>query len=593
MPTRTLAPRALVGVLVAFMLVIVASAAAVAAPCDPDGADATAVADARAAVQAQCDCASAASAGAWSRCVRTALAGSAGSGLSTSCRNVVRKLETRATCGRSGQVVCCRTTASGRTTGSLRRPGRCNAPRNGTACESTIDYIADACLPDGSCATEPVATCGDFVLDPGETCDPPDGQSCSATCTLCLPDGCIAPSSCGDGNVDAGETCDPPNGTTCSRSCTSCAPAESGEILVGCSADTTAVPAGALPDALLVAFTDVSPGGARHVVARRIAADGAFLDATPLAVSGLLPGTFALGGSTQTVTTDGTDFYVGWSTYAGFASYFGGRRVPGSGSIASGPDVIASDFPFGSCRASMSPPLKLAPKLDGSGFRATWSVVYSCLGQVLFQTVAGVGPFFNVPPPGNLSAGPAPIVRGASDVAAIWWNAAITSTQPPIEAVETLAASFVEPGAASMIHLTPGSSSVAPALAAVGDTFVALFASGNELRAVRFTRAAGALDPAGGILVATGTGPIEVVAAASDGSLVTAAWRESAGPGQSAIRAIRIAPDGTIPDPSPVAVATSDAGAAIGVAASPAATLVTFSRAEAAGSSVRAVLLDD
>jgi hypothetical protein len=95
-----------------------------------------------------------------------------------------------------------------------------------------------------------VPSCGNGVLDPGETCDPPascnDGNACTtdqmtgsaATCNVvcgatpitscaggdgCCPAGCNqttdgdCSASCGNGAVEAGETCDPPG--TCPTSC--------------------------------------------------------------------------------------------------------------------------------------------------------------------------------------------------------------------------------------------------------------------------------------------------------------------------------------------------------------------------------------
>ena len=81
------------------------------------------------------------------------------------------------------------------------------------------------------------------------------------------------------------------------------------------------------------------------------------------------------------------------------------------------------------------------------------------------------------------------------------------------------------------------------------------------------------------------------MAAASDGATVLVAWSERAGTGRSAIRAIRVAADGTVPDPTPIEVATSTAGAAVAAAANPSAALVAFTRSEPVGSSVRAVRL--
>ena len=116
---------------------------------------------------------------------------------------------------------------------------------------------SDGCCPagcDASVDNDCSASCGNSVVEPGETCDPPgtcpiacdDGNSCTtdtltgsaancnAACSFapvsechdgdsCCPAGCDASvdsdcsASCGDGVVDAGETCDPPSScpTTC------------------------------------------------------------------------------------------------------------------------------------------------------------------------------------------------------------------------------------------------------------------------------------------------------------------------------------------------------------------------------------------
>jgi hypothetical protein len=126
----------------------------------------------------------------------------------------------------------------------------------------------------------------------------------------------------------------------------------------------------------------------------------------------------------------------------------------------------------------------------------------------------------------------------------------------------------------------------------VGVIFVAIWADGDALRALRFTRASGPLDPDGGLLLTSGHGTITRVAAASVGSRVIAAWRATTGTGVSAVRALHIGPDGTIGDAAPIEVTGSIPGSAVSVAANPSATLVSFSRLETVGSSVRAVLFD-
>ena len=49
---------------------------------------------------------------------------------------------------------------------------------------------------------DPAAACGNFRVDPGEQCDPPQANICDATCQAIV--------ICGNGVVDPGEQCDPP-----------------------------------------------------------------------------------------------------------------------------------------------------------------------------------------------------------------------------------------------------------------------------------------------------------------------------------------------------------------------------------------------
>src|SRR6185503_4290090 len=115
----------------------------------------------------------------------------------------------------------------------------------------------DACCPAGCNVNNDAdcsATCGNSVIEPGETCDPPgtcpascsDGNACTldtatgsaANCNLacthaaivscesgdgCCPAGCNAnndgdcSTTCGNGVIEPGETCDPPG--TCPTTC--------------------------------------------------------------------------------------------------------------------------------------------------------------------------------------------------------------------------------------------------------------------------------------------------------------------------------------------------------------------------------------
>lgn len=81
-------------------------------------------------------------------------------------------------------------------------PGETCDPPNGTTCSAL-------------CQTQtPPPVCGNGVIETGETCEPPNTATCDANCHTIV----VAPV-CGNGKVETGETCDPPNGTTCDANC--------------------------------------------------------------------------------------------------------------------------------------------------------------------------------------------------------------------------------------------------------------------------------------------------------------------------------------------------------------------------------------
>ncbi|MBW2261992.1 MAG: hypothetical protein JRG91_08480 [Deltaproteobacteria bacterium] len=131
----------------------------------------------------------------------------------------------------------------------------CNVDCSSVAIVTCID--GDGCCPAGCDFTfddDCSATCGNGIIDSGETCDPPsscptscddglpcttdvlsgDSTTCDAACTFtpitvctggdgCCASGCDAttdtdcPSTCGNGVIEPGETCDPPS--SCPTSC--------------------------------------------------------------------------------------------------------------------------------------------------------------------------------------------------------------------------------------------------------------------------------------------------------------------------------------------------------------------------------------
>jgi hypothetical protein len=140
------------------MIGIVASGhgALAATSCDPTGADAVAIAAARADVAARCDCVSAASHGAYVRCANGVLARRVQNALlSSACQASIRRCVSHSTCGRSGAVTCCRTTAGGKTSCHITRDAaHCRMPQGGSACVGAVTSCCEACMTTG-CAPPP------------------------------------------------------------------------------------------------------------------------------------------------------------------------------------------------------------------------------------------------------------------------------------------------------------------------------------------------------------------------------------------------------------------------------------------------------
>src|SRR5262245_23011646 len=91
-------------------------------------------------------------------------------------------------------------------------------------CESAGNAFLCVHTPNGSCG----GSCGNGVIDPGETCDPPgtpsgvQGLPCRTDCTVCG-DGILqAPETCDDGNTASGCRLDQPQKPldSCLNSCT-------------------------------------------------------------------------------------------------------------------------------------------------------------------------------------------------------------------------------------------------------------------------------------------------------------------------------------------------------------------------------------
>jgi len=401
---------------------------------------------------------------------------------------------------------------------------------------------------------------------------------------------------CGDGEITGAEECDPPNGGACDANCQLNCPEDASSVLVDCVEAPVTSLGFAANGATFAAAYRKPVATHSHIFFKRLDATGQADDANAVQLSEDIPEMTFVGNGSPTLTALGADFYAAWSGTAssdlGFVNYFRGRPIPATGPLVEDVDILLQESPFGQCQVYSSPPLHVTSNLAATGFHLTYRRIAACLGSTLFETIAGVPGGFSVPPPGNVSTGSAPVATGDADVAAVWWNLFATTSTSPVE--QSLKAGWVSPEPSEAIVLTSldsASRSTSPALAATGDLFLAVWTAAiapppavpSEVRGMRFTRADGALDPEGGFTIASSAnGAALQPVVASDGTRFAVAWRETTGSG-SALRAIRVETDGTLADPAPIEVATSDAAAAIAVAASPSGTLVGFTRDEGVG----------
>ena len=294
------------------------------------------------------------------------------------------------------------------------------------------------------------------------------------------------------------------HGTSCDARCrrVTCA-TESDNVLLACTSYPPEVAVTALPGGFLFVYSELSSSQTTHVAARRLDATAQIVEPAPLVVSNDVAAPLATSSYAPSVTQNGSSYYVAWETALGLPAYeFRGRIVPATGAITGTVDTIAAFQVFGQCGTYLAGPLGLAPTLDSMAIHATFRQVFYCYpGGVLFENLVGLVPgFFNVPPPGNVSTGVAPLARGASDVAGAWWNIAVPSLTPPITTISTVHAAWIEPGPADCIPPHHDRTCDEPVPRCGRDTFLAVWAARavaedqfpSEVRAMRFSRAAGA-----------------------------------------------------------------------------------------------------
>ena len=548
---------------------------ALAAPCDLDNGGAAEVAAARGLAQDACGCPSddSSARGVWKSCVRDALRDAIVDGqVSKSCARRARKAEMGSTCGRDDRIVCCTTSASRRTRAKISAEGRCRPPRGGSACISPSPYKVDACTQIG----------------------------------------CVDAPFCGDGVIDAGETCDPPNGSTCDQSCqsTTCAADDPGTLLA-CHRGNSDLQLAGIDDVFLAAFSGRPSGTFFTSEIQRFDEAGSLIDAQPIPIGTDPSDDPATTPSSLYVSsaTEGDDSFHaavwGWAALEGgrFMTVFRRQEIPKLGPLTAGPVDIASNVPVGICSSAIVGPIGISPGLDNGEVRTSYRTLYGCEGETWFETITGVSGGFSVPPPGYTSEGSAPLARGASHVAGVWWNLFLPQDFPPIAVSKALRVSWLEPGSPTLVDLLPIppglAHSTSPALAASGEVFLAVFALApnlserelTTLRAVRFSREGGMLDPSTGLLLTSGGGAIDQVVVDGDADGFQVAYTEAQAGGGHRVRTLRVGTDGSFTLPEDVD--TADV-ATIDVVTTATATFLGYTTVhESDYVSLRVIRLDD
>jgi len=213
-------------------------------------------------------------------------------------------------------------------------------------------------------------------------------------------------------------------------------------------------------------------------------------------------------------------------------------------------------------------------------FAVGWQEYGSCVGSSVFQDpIARVVDFNAVPVPqsfdigltsfgSSLSSGSqsgASVAQLGADTVWVWHATVESVSQPPVEHIVTAVFTDLD-GADPHVILSHRNELIGgrPGVAAGASSFLVAWGQGasavattpTEIRAVRATRAAGRLDPDGGLLLATSStaitgGPV----VAFDGTRWLVVWAEESGSTHD-LRAVAVESDGTVVDASPRLVAS-------------------------------------
>jgi len=503
--------------LFALTVLVSTSRPAAAAHCDPHGADAAALAAAWTAVDAACPCAGATSPSVYRACGVGVLQARYVAGLLPSgCRRRAQQRVTRSTCGRPGAVVCCLINARGRGRGRIvGDPALCLAPEGGVACVADASNVVEGCP--------------------------------APACAVCVP------------------------------------PPPAGETLLACLAQSgTQIAVAAGGTGYLAAWAQGVDGTRSEVVGRRLDSSAAPIDVEPITLAVPLPvveipdDTFSNGG--PRLAGDANGWYVGWAAAAMSApvNAVRGARVDADGTVR-GAHTLASALSFGQCRSGVSGPLDVAS--DGGGtFAVLWMAPFGCVNGPIFYphvasrvtfagdsaTLSGGGRLDPValPQPPVLSGTGGGIASGGGEsVAVVFQTYADWATFPPMLVDHTVSALWLPPTSGptdTRLATGPQSTSRAPAVAWGATSFLAAWSAvpptgstETEMRAVRFTRRNGPLDPDVGLLIAAGVAPAASPVVAFDGTAWMVAWLDAGAGGTFDVLGVGVRGDGTVVDPTP------------------------------------------
>ena len=362
---------------------------------------------------------------------------------------------------------------------------------------------------------------------------------------------------CGDSVVDSGEDCDPPDGLMCDTSCRFACADDVAAPVVACSSrlDNTVGFAGDGDD-FIVAYSDLATEGAR-IYGVRLDSAGAVLDAPALELS-----SSTASPRSPLAIQDVSGFYALWSSSS--SQFAKGRRIPVTGSTLGAVESHGEIPPHGGgqCGTALGPPLGLGANLASTTPHVSAAETAYCPEPLATWLVGVPGAGALLEPPYIFDFPPAAFSRSATDVAAVWVRG--EGISPPQFSLQM---NWIEPmPLGQLLQLTSLPHSVSPVgLAALGDTFLAVWATGGEVRGVRFDAATGVLDPDGGFLVGVGAGTARMPAVASDGSQFVVVWNDDDGVTDSLL-AVHVLADGTVIEATPSVLVSVDEIVDTGVA---------------------------